>query len=252
MTKLKAAIKSHVGLIREVNEDSADIVKKEDGVLLAIVADGMGGHQAGDIASKMAVQYIRDRFLHTSAERTSQEWEQWLSQTIREANDHIYDYASQHQQLFGMGTTIVTALCLAENYIVAHVGDSRVYRYANDQLTVITEDHSLVHALVRSGQITEEEAQTHPQRNVITRALGTEVDVEVDVKTLIYSNEEYILLCSDGLTNMISETEIKKTLRDDQSVDMIADQLIKLALDAGGDDNVTLALLHHSDEQGEK
>jgi serine/threonine protein phosphatase PrpC len=249
---MKAAVKSHVGLIRQINEDCADVVQKDDGVLLAIVADGMGGHQAGDIASKMAVNFIRDSFLETMGKASCQEWELWLKQTIRAANDHIFQYAAQHQQLHGMGTTVVTALCLAEHYIVGHVGDSRVYRYANEQLTIITEDHSLVHELVRSGQITREEAETHPQRNVITRALGTEEDVEVDVKTLIYSDEEYILLCSDGLTNMISETQIIETLRHDVSIELIADQLINLALAAGGDDNVSLALLHHSDMQGEK
>nr|WP_236838715.1 Stp1/IreP family PP2C-type Ser/Thr phosphatase [Caldalkalibacillus salinus] len=243
---------THVGHYRQVNEDSGEVIKRGDDALMAIVADGMGGHQAGDVASQMAVDHLRKAFDEVDLDKSNQDWEDWLLHQIRGANQSIFDYAQQHESHYGMGTTLAVTLCFKEYYIVAHVGDSRVYRYHDQQLEKVTEDHSLVNELVRTGQISEEQAEIHPQRNVITRALGTDEDVKADIRTLFYLDHEHILLCSDGLTNMIEEEQMKDILDQYPTADEKAAVLLQYALDAGGDDNITLILLHKIDEDGRK
>ncbi|EGL82604.1 protein serine/threonine phosphatase [Caldalkalibacillus thermarum TA2.A1] len=250
MTPVEVAIKTHVGHMREVNEDCAGVFEHEQGVMLAAVADGMGGHRAGDVASKMALDKLQDLFHAADHGQDAQAWEQWLRESIETANTYIFNYAQQHPTHLGMGTTLVTALFLKNCYLIAHVGDSRAYRYVHACLEMLTEDHSLVNELVRSGQLAPEEAEHHPQRNVITRALGTERNVRVDLQRFQYVGDEQILLCSDGLSGMVAEQQIKEILENPHSVDEKASLLLQAALDAGGEDNITLILVSHQDEAG--
>jgi serine/threonine protein phosphatase PrpC len=238
-------MKTHIGLIRQVNEDSAEVIyrKDHDHVLLAVVADGMGGHQAGDVASQMTLQKLKEFFEVVDLNKDITEWEGWLLASVQETNQYIYQYALEKESLQGMGTTIVAILLLENEYIIAHVGDSRIYRYLDGQLDAVTSDHSLVNELVKSGEITKEEAEQHPQRNVITRALGTEPQVEVDLRTLSYLGNEQFLLCSDGLSNMLKEEQIKETLAKSMEVQDKAEQLLQLALEAGGEDNISLIVV---------
>lgn len=240
---MEAVVKTHIGHVRQVNEDSAEIMNRDDQVVLAVVADGMGGHQAGDVASQMTLQKLRESFQIADLEKNINEWQDWLLNSIQETNHYIYSYAKQKDILHGMGTTIVATLLLHNGYIVAHVGDSRIYRFADGNLDSITSDHSLVNELLKSGQITKEEAEYHPQRNVITRAIGTDDSVEIDIKTLSYLGGEQLLLCSDGLSNMVTENQLIGVLERELPIEEKADQLITLALDAGGDDNISLVLL---------
>lgn len=237
-------VKSHVGNIREVNEDSAAVYTRDDNkeIILAIVADGMGGHEAGDVASEMVLQSLNESFIAAPNYETSHDWEQWLKSSILKANSFVYDYAQQNQKFLGMGTTVVAVLFLDDYYLIGHVGDSRIYRFYENTVEQLTEDHSLVNELLRSGQISEEEALMHPQRNVITRALGTDETVEVDMRTLSYVDNETVLLCSDGLTSMVTDEQLLTVINTNQSLEQKADALVGKALTAGGDDNITLVL----------
>jgi serine/threonine protein phosphatase PrpC len=239
---VEVAVKTHIGHIRQVNEDSAAVFYREN-VMLALVADGMGGHQAGDVASQMALEKIKQAFDTVELSEKVAAWEDWLLKTIQESNQFIYEYAINHDTYHGMGTTIVSALFLPDFFIITHVGDSRLYRYTREKLEAITADHSLVNELLRSGQITKEEAEIHPQRNVITRALGTEETVEVEIQTLSYIGDEYVLLCSDGFSNSVTEEQMISVLAGEETVEVKASKFIDLALEAGGDDNITLILI---------
>lgn len=241
------ANRSDIGRVRQVNEDQSWVGQLSNGVTLAIVADGMGGHQAGDVASQMAVNAFRHALERQAAktELTEQEGKMLIRQAIGEANEAIYTMAAGNERYHNMGTTIVAALLRANNAIIGHVGDSRAYRVTQNSIKLLTMDHSLVNELVKSGQITEEEAAHHPRRNVLTRAVGTDPRVEIDVQAMVWSPDDVLVLCSDGLTNMVSEREIQAAVASEElDLESKADHLIQLALDAGGDDNITVVLLH--------
>ncbi|ACT02381.1 MULTISPECIES: Stp1/IreP family PP2C-type Ser/Thr phosphatase [unclassified Paenibacillus] len=240
------ANRSDVGRIRHINEDRSWVGQLDNGITLAIVADGMGGHQAGDVASQLAVNTFRDMLEKSAskADLSMQEGKMLIRQALVMANDVVYDMASRNEQYYNMGTTIVAALYKEQQLIIGHIGDSRAYLITADGIAQLTEDHTLVNELVKSGQISLEEAAHHPRRNVITRAVGTDAQVEVDIYTAALSDNDVLLLCSDGLTNMVSDEEMLQTVREEGlGLDDKADRLIQLALQAGGDDNVTVVLL---------
>jgi serine/threonine protein phosphatase PrpC len=241
---VEVAVKTHIGHIRQVNEDSAEVVRRENNTVLALIADGMGGHRAGDVASQLTLKTLKKAFEAVDLNRGASAWEDWLLKSIQEANHTIYQFAMNHDDCQGMGTTIVAALFLEDYYVLAHVGDSRIYRCTQNKFEAVTEDHSLVNELMRTGQITKEEAETHPQRNVITRALGTEEHVEVDLKTLSYLGNEFVLLCSDGLSDAVRDEQLAQVLSGDEWLEEKASKLMRHALDAGGEDNVTLILIN--------
>ncbi|MFC5652112.1 Stp1/IreP family PP2C-type Ser/Thr phosphatase [Paenibacillus solisilvae] len=246
---MKVAYRSDIGRIRLVNEDRGWAQLMETGLAVAIVADGMGGHQAGDVASQLAVDTFKEVLLGTTATLTLEEKKVLIRQAILQANEVIYDMASRNDQYHNMGTTVVAALLQTESGVIGHIGDSRAYKWRDGVLSQLTDDHTLVNELVKSGQITIEEAANHPRRNVLTRALGTDEQVEVDVKGISWKPGDMLLLCSDGLTNMLSIQEMADTLsQDDLDLDAKADRLIQLALQAGGDDNITVVLLHHAED----
>ncbi|MFC4775488.1 Stp1/IreP family PP2C-type Ser/Thr phosphatase [Paenibacillus sp. GCM10023252] len=240
------ANRSDIGRVRSINEDRSWVGQLDNGITLAIVADGMGGHQAGDVASQLAVEAFRETLSESASKEglTVDEGKMLIRQAILRANDAVYDIASRNEQYHNMGTTIVATLHVNREVIIGHIGDSRAYRITQNRIEQLTEDHTLVNELVKSGQVTAEEAAHHPRRNVITRAVGTDAEVEVDVQTLTLAEGDILLLCSDGLSNMVSdEVMLLMVSNPDSDLDTKAERLIQLALHAGGDDNITVVLL---------
>jgi len=246
---LLTANRSDIGRVRQVNEDQSWVSQLNNGITLAIVADGMGGHQAGDVASKKAVDAFRSMLEQSAvkADLSLQEGKMLIRQAITQANEAVFELASRNEHYHNMGTTIVAALVKQDNAIIGHVGDSRAYKITAGEITQITTDHTLVNELVKSGQLSVEEAAHHPRRNVLTRAVGTDSHVDIDVQSVEWSPQDVLLLCSDGLSNMVSEQQMLQTVTTEQlELDSKADHLIQLALHAGGDDNITVVLLQEA------
>ena len=220
------------GRKRRRNEDSFVI----DPPLFA-VADGMGGAQAGEVASRLAAAAFRE--FHDADDLDP---EKRLAAIIKEANRRIYERAADDAQVSGMGTTITAALVAADALVIGHVGDSRAYRLRGGKFEQLTDDHSLVADLVRSGRITPEEADTHPQRSVITRALGTDPEVDVDTFTVHAESDDLFLICSDGLTTMVDVEEIRDLVTRARDLEQAGKGLVKAANKAGGEDNITVVL----------
>jgi serine/threonine protein phosphatase PrpC len=240
---MKTANKTDIGRIRMVNEDRAEVCNDLNGFTLAIVADGMGGHQAGDIASQIAIDTIREELRSIHSGLTVEAYEDAIERAVLRANEEVYDLASNNEQYHGMGTTVVAALVSEDVIIIAHIGDSRAYKLDGSTIVQLTEDHSLVNELVKTGQITAEEADNHPRRNVVTRALGTEQHVEVDIGHYTWSRNEQLLLCTDGLSSSVHLDRIKEIISTDESVEWKVNRLVESALESGGDDNITVVLL---------
>jgi serine/threonine protein phosphatase PrpC len=233
---------SDVGRQREANEDNFVIAEP-----LFVVADGMGGAQAGEVASRTAADVFE------RAPQSEGSPEELLTRLTRQANRQIFDMAQSDATRRGMGTTLTAAMVWAEGVSLGHVGDSRAYRLRDGHLDQLTHDHSLVAELQRSGQLTAEAAENHPQRSIITRALGPESDVEVDAQTHTARAGDTYLLCSDGLTGMVPDPEIEGILRSAGSLRDAAEALIRAANQSGGKDNITVVLfrLGDGDEQGD-
>ena len=230
---MAATLRTHVGRVRKQNEDAAWFDEKK---AVFAVADGMGGHLAGEVASAMAIAAVREMAGSYRAAGIAA-----LKEAVLSAHEGIFRHAQAHQECTGMGTTL-SVLWRGGNYVyIAHVGDSRIYRFRDGALERITQDHSLVEDLVRAGVITAEQARTHPRRNIITRALGTEGENEPDLLVTDIRKGDVFLLCTDGLTGMVPDADIERTLRE-KTLESAADSLMEQALDAGGRDNVTLVL----------
>lgn len=225
--------KSDVGLIREVNEDSYLIHEP-----LFVVADGMGGHIAGDVASSTVVDLIEEQ-----ADTASPGDMESLSTLVRNANSKIWEKAQADPSLHGMGTTCTLLLVDESKAHFAHVGDSRAYMLRNGRLTQLTEDHSLVGRMVKEGRLKPEEAEHHPQRSIVTRALGVDANVEVDLLSVDLNEGDRLLLCSDGLNSMTDNPSIQEVLASESDPQKAADRLIRLANDAGGEDNITVVVV---------
>ncbi|WP_033829268.1 Stp1/IreP family PP2C-type Ser/Thr phosphatase [Bacillus andreraoultii] len=242
---MKVVCRTDRGKVRNHNEDHVGIFTDNDGNSLAVVADGMGGHLAGDVASRMTIELIQqlwetDQPKITTAENAIE----WFTNSIQMINEKIYHYANENPECKGMGTTFVAALC-TENFVtVAHIGDSRCYILNSHGFQQLTDDHSLVNELVKSGQISKEDAEHHPRKNVLLRALGTEPAVQIDTVTVELEVGDYIILCTDGLSNKVSDSEIKEVLKTEQDLAEKADRLIQMANDNGGEDNITLAIIY--------
>ena len=228
---VEQAGRTDVGRQRTANEDSL-VVRPP----LFAVADGMGGAKAGEVASAVAVEAVE------RARESREPAEAQLARIVRDANRRIYDLAVADESRRGMGTTLTLAKVHGNEVSVAHVGDSRAYRMRDGELSQLTRDHSLVAELERSGQITAQAAEHHPQRSIITRALGPEPDVEVDTYTLAGRDGDLFLICSDGLTSMISDDEVASILTSARSLDEAADALVLAANQSGGKDNITVIL----------
>ena len=228
-----------VGRQRSSNEDSF----LESAPVFA-VADGMGGARAGEVASRIAVETLAD------GDAGDGEAEAQLAETAQAANRRIYELAQKDDSRAGMGTTFTAVLVDGGDVVTGHVGDSRLYRLRDEALERLTRDHSLVEELVRRGELDPKDAESHPQRSIITRALGPEPEVEVETFTCPGRAGDVYLVCSDGLTSMISEERLRDLLRADGSLDEAAQRLVEAANEAGGKDNITVVLFRLGDGGG--
>src|SRR3954447_15574640 len=211
------------------------------------VADGMGGARAGEVASELATKTFEEHG------ESGDPPERQLTDIAQEANRRIYDVASQDESRRGMGTTLTGAMVSGQEVAIGHVGDSRAYRLRDGSLEQLTRDHSLVAELERTGQISPEAAEHHPQKSIITRALGPEPEVEVDTYTVPGRSGDVYLLCSDGLTSMVSDDEMESVLRQSASLQDAADALIRAANQSGGKDNISVVLFRLGDDgEGEQ
>lgn len=242
---MKAQFLTDRGLVRGHNEDSGGIYYNSSGDILAIIADGMGGHQAGDVASQMAVSIMQEHWNEHNEFNSPEEVEEWLVKILKHVNTAIYDQALSHDEYAGMGTTIVVTISTNEFVTIAHIGDSRCYLYNESGFQQMTEDHSLVSELVRSGQISPEDAVHHPRKNIVLKALGTEESVSADVQSLSWEQGNKILLCSDGLTDKVSNDELGEYVKSTNSLKDTAQTLIDLANERGGEDNISLIIISH-------
>jgi len=239
------------GKVRTINEDAGGIFYNEAKQLLAVVADGMGGHQAGEIASELAVVTVKELWEQTKLITEKETAIDWLQQAIQQTNEIVHQHSLTEERLAGMGTTIVLTICTDTFIAVGHIGDSRCYLWNDETLLMqITSDHSLVNELVKTGQISALDAEEHPRKNVLTKAIGTEATIHPDIKTFEWQRDDYVLLSSDGLTNKITDEELATALANMNNLETTVQQLVNLANERGGEDNITLAIVRN--EEGEK
>ena len=240
---MKSFYLTDAGKVRSHNEDSVTILKNASGEHLLIVADGMGGHRAGEVASSMVVTHMGKRFSEISSVGSKLDAVNWMNDNISELNKKIIDYTKENPESTGMGTTVVMALLTKEFLIFGNIGDSSGFVLKNGKLMKVTKDHTLVNLLVAAGDLTEEEAKYHPKKNVLMKALGASEKVELDIFDVDMSVES-ILLCSDGLTNMLTKDQIEKVLNDeDLDIEEKIIKLIRKSNARGGTDNVSVAYL---------
>ena len=236
------------GKVRDHNEDSVTIVKNENGEILLAVADGMGGHKGGEIASSIAITHIGKRFTESSSVGTKEDAISFLKEIVSEANMLLYRYTQENPESEGMGTTIVMALLTKDFLLYGNIGDSSGYAIKKGKMYKITNDHTLVNLLVKSGELTEEAAKNHPRKNVLMRALGANMTVEMDVFD-VERDVEGIFLCSDGLTNMLDDEQINIVLNSNLTIDEKLQKLINKANNRGGTDNISVAYLKKEENE---
>jgi PPM family protein phosphatase len=227
--RVEAGVATDIGRVRERNDDSFLVEPP-----LFAVADGMGGHRGGDVASQLALVTIEELFRDGRGS---------LAQQVREANAAVFERSAADKAVAGMGTTLTAALIQGEQAHLVHVGDSRAYLLRAGTLRQLTEDHTLVNRMVRAGEITRQEADVHPHRNVLTRSLGTEPEVDLDESDLGLLEGDRLLLCSDGLTGMVAEDQIRAILESTPAPQEAAERLVRAANNAGGLDNITVVVL---------
>jgi len=230
-----------IGRVRSHNEDAVQIFKR-DQLLIMVAADGMGGHASGDVASQMAIKFIQNEFNNGLIINTQEAASTWVRYVLEQVNGDILAYAKANDVLL-MGTTLVIAIVTETFIAIANIGDSRAYLLAFGKLRQLTKDHTFVRELVEMGQITEHAAKRHPQKNVISKALGANERLEFDFFTLEHYEASGILLCTDGLTGLVEEQEILTVLENGANTGEKVQELIAKANDQGGWDNISIALL---------
>ncbi|MCC7078555.1 MAG: Stp1/IreP family PP2C-type Ser/Thr phosphatase [Acidimicrobiia bacterium] len=235
--RMRQAARSDTGKVREHNEDSY-LVRAP----VFAVADGMGGHEAGEVASSVSLSVFEDAVPDETAPAN------WMTEILERANAAVYEAGTHTGGMLRMGTTLTAAYVTADSVWLGHVGDSRAYLLRDTELRQLTDDHSLVAEWVRDGRLTAEEAALHPQRSVITRALGIEPDVQIDVSRITPQQGDRILLCSDGLTGELSDAEICGILREEVEPETAAQVLVDTANDHGGEDNITVVVIDFLDD----
>jgi len=240
--------KTDVGAVRDSNEDTIMVINEELGVLrnAFAVADGMGGHNAGDVASQAAVKHIEE-FLKRAGTEHGLTPQNLLRDAVAFANSMVFNMSATSEEYKRMGTTVSLCSFDDSNLYYAHVGDSRIYVVRNDVLRQVTDDHSLVNEMIKQGALTADEALTHPRRNVVTRAVGTERSVEVDCGRVPLKLDETVLICSDGLTGMVTDKDILNIITKSSKLkqkEKIIDKLIAAAIKNGGNDNISVVLLN--------
>lgn len=239
---MQLSVHSNIGKKRSTNQDYADYFKSSHGQYLFVLCDGVGGHQAGEVASELTVKFLGSLFLEAEEKITPADVSLWIDEAINQVNTYIYGVSLTQHNLAGMGTTLIMALTIDDKVYIAHVGDSRAYAYSDRKLIQLTEDHSLVNELIRSGEITEEEGSHHPRRNVVTQSIGVTEDVKYELNEIGMEDVERLMLCSDGLTNMLTLNQLTDYFIKYDDIDVLADNLIEGANKAGGSDNITIIL----------
>ncbi len=236
---------THQGMVRINNEDSISIL---DQLGVVILADGMGGHQAGEVASSMAVEMIKQYFSEIVGNPNAVPNGDNMLESIELANTAVFELSQQRPECAGMGTTIVVCTFIDGKVIAGHVGDSRLYRLRDNQLEQVTQDHSVVQELVSRGFMSKEEANNSMNKNLVTKALGIEASVEADLNEQEYQSGDVFLLCSDGLSDVVADAEIENTLiENQQDIGATAQALVDQANAAGGPDNISVILVRISD-----
>ena len=245
---MKSFYLTDAGKVRDHNEDSVIIVKNSDGDYLMAIADGMGGHSAGEVASSIAISYLGKHFNETFKNMSKVDSVNWIRDCVNEINTLIFQYEKTHPESKGMGTTLVMSVLTKDYLLFGNIGDSSGFVMKDEKLHKVTYDHTLVNLLVSAGELTKEEASVHPKKNVLMKALGASMEVDVDIFDCDMDISE-ILLSSDGLTGMLEREQIERVLL---SVGGVEDKVIKLirkANNRGGTDNISVAYLVR--EEGE-
>ena len=231
-----------VGKIREHNEDNVIILKNDNDEYLLAVADGMGGHKAGEVASEIVINHLTEEFYGMNSIGDKDSAIEFLRNIVVEMNSKIFEYTKENPDSKGMGTTFVCAVKTRDYLLYGNIGDSSGYVIKKNKLHKVTRDHTLVNLLVSTGELTQEEAKYHPRKNVLMRALGANNPIEIDIFD-VENTTDGILLCSDGLTNMLTEEQIEKVLMEEKSAEDAVSKLIKKANARGGNDNISVAYL---------
>ena len=234
-------------IVRDHNEYSVIIIKNSDDSILMAVADGMGGHKAGEVASSLAISYLSNRFMESFFKMNKAGAVEWIKTCVNEINGQIFKYTEENPESKGMGTTLVMAIITEEYILFGNIGDSSGYVMKDNKLHKVTHDHTLVNLLLAAGELTQEEAKNHPKKNILMNALGINDPIEIDVFDCNMDIDE-ILLCSDGLTTMLTDDTIEKVLLEDISVSEQVVKLIKKANNRGGNDNISVACLKRNNE----
>ena len=246
---MKSFYLTDAGKVRDHNEDSVIIVKNNDGEYLMAIADGMGGHSAGEVASSIAIGYLGKHFKETFIHLNKVNAVNWIRDSVEEINTLIFQHEKTHPESKGMGTTLVMAVITSDYLLFGNVGDSSGFVVKESKLHKVTYDHTLVNLLVSAGELTKEEASVHPKKNVLMKALGASLDVDVDIFDCDTDISE-VLLSSDGLTNMLDKEQFEKVLLGEGDVEDKVIKLIKKANNRGGTDNISVAYLIREEEGG--
>lgn len=235
-----------IGMHRKENQDRIEVPKENSNLNLFIIADGMGGANAGGVASQMAIEYVKNAILDgiEDTEYEREKIESLLKKAIIDANNYVYNKSKLKPEYEGMGTTISVALVIKNKVYIGHIGDSRIYRIRKHIMRQLTKDHSYVQELLNNKTITKEEAENHPQKNILLKVLGCELDVEPDIMVKGFMKDDILLLCSDGLTNMLSKDEIYDMISEGKNnLKDTCNSLISHSKGNGGYDNISVILV---------
>lgn len=230
------------GKVRTHNEDNVIIINNKNNEFILAVADGMGGHKAGEVASNIAIEHISEKFESVDSIGKKEDAIEWLRNIVKEINTKIFSYTKEHPESKGMGTTLVIAIKTDDYILYGNIGDSSGYVIKNEKIHKVTKDHTLVNLLVSTGELTPEQARFHPRKNLLTRALGANDPIEIDIFD-VDNTVQGLFLCSDGLTNMVADDQIEKVLNSNIGVEEQVEKLIKKSNMRGGTDNISIAYL---------
>ena len=245
---MKSFYLTDAGCVRDHNEDSVIIVKNMEGVYLMAVADGMGGHSAGEIASSITISHIGKHFQETFINMSKEDAIKWLRDTVTEVNGLIFHYVKEHPESKGMGTTLVCSIVSKDYILFGNIGDSSGFVMKDEELHKVTYDHTLVNLLVSAGELTKEQAKEHPKKNVLMKALGANDPIDIDIFDCSMDIDA-IMLCSDGLTNMLAKDQIEEVLNEDIEIEDKVIKLIRKSNNRGGIDNISVAYLIREGEK---
>ena len=240
---MKVSAKTDIGLVRSTNEDAYTYVSKDENNFIAFVCDGMGGHLGGSFASNHTISILNNAYEKLDTSKKDRNIGVWLFETLQNANNFVFNQSLQNENLRGMGTTVTGVICYNGVLHYAHIGDSRIYAYNKTDIQQITTDHTYVNSLLLNGIITYKQAAKHPRKHVLTNALGIKRDVSVDIGEIHLKDDENLLICTDGLHNMLDEKKLIKILSSDVETKEKIEELVNKSLQQGGTDNITLILL---------